>query len=78
MVPDRGEIGEVRAKDGIDLPVPARGIIVVVEIPLMQHGIGAFVFDQPEGRLGVRTQPLVADESDREVDRRQVALRPNL
>jgi len=69
MVSDRGEVGEVGPEDAVDLLLPARRIIEIVEVALVQHSIGAFVLDQFEDRLGVRTHPLVADESDRDVGR---------
>jgi hypothetical protein len=61
------EVREVRAEERVDLCLPGRGVVLVVEVAHVDHGVRALVADQLQHGLGVAAQPLVAEEGDRHV-----------
>ncbi len=69
VVTDAHEVGEVGAQDVVDLLLPGRRVVQVVEVALVHDGVGALVLYQLEDRPGAvglagGLPALVADEGD--------------
>ena len=66
MISRQREVGKIRSQLAGNEGVPGRGVIAVVEVSEMGHGVRTLPHDQIQHPSGVGAITLVSEESDLE------------
>ena len=67
VISDRCEEREIGSEYAVDRREELSGVIGIVEVPLVEHHVGAFGLDEPEDASEPRAVPAIADERDFQV-----------